>query len=476
MVLSATDSAWREEGVLLRDLFEILQRHGLVKSGTPVDTAFTRKPISRLVGALNEVARASSRRSKSSTLGGEYVHSASLDLGGAPVLCVAVNCRTEKVRRLAEFAALYSDRVYAYNFLADHSEEFGHPPRRDDGEFRKRVRDDVAVMCSLKPVIDAGLVVPFLPEHHVCTTCAVTRTLGTKSGRVASRVELDLREECLGGMQIDVRHLHGRYVLECSGVDAFAEHGRQIFIKSTPFPALDQRPRLHRQVLAGQVVRASPSLRRELGVHRRLVRGAMSSVVHHLNVCAEQRSQFLTGSETHVRVLRKLSEQCDDSVGWSGQIELVVPFVRDVPLGALVKLRKREAEAFVRFRGALNRAVSGAMGSGHRSRRDLDAVYRDVLHPELARLQGRVREAKRDLILKPLSAAVGVTAAVTVGVYSGLLGGPIADIAQALGLTKVLGDTVTEAVRATDVRKSVRSEEMYFLWRARRLAGSTGSR
>lgn len=93
------------------------------------------------------------------------------------------------------------------------------------------------------------------------------------------------------------------------------------------------------------------------------------------------------------------------------------------------------------------------------------SVYSDIVAPELGRLETKVMEAKRDLVKTPLSSALGVTASIGIGVYSGLMPLELAAIAAPLGLGKIIYDVVTGTSSLIDVEKAIRTERFYFLWK-----------
>ena len=65
-------------------------------------------------------------------------------------------------------------------------------------------------------------------------------------------------------------------------------------------------------------------------------------------------------------------------------LQTIVPFVSDVGLKDLLKLRHREEGAFIRFRGALSEALKEATPGGPRfTDRTAHDLYADVVAPRL---------------------------------------------------------------------------------------------
>lgn len=50
-----------------------------------------------------------------------FSHSASLGLGGSSTECAYINCRIERISKLARFALMYSDEVFINSFFSGYS-------------------------------------------------------------------------------------------------------------------------------------------------------------------------------------------------------------------------------------------------------------------------------------------------------------------------------------------------------------------
>ena len=100
-------------------LFEQIENAGLVVDGAPNFEAVSKMTAFDIV----EFAAQSRDLTSASLLpqeSGLLTHSASFSLGGSAWPCSTLECRLEKSRQLAQFAAFYSDKIYIRNFLVDH--------------------------------------------------------------------------------------------------------------------------------------------------------------------------------------------------------------------------------------------------------------------------------------------------------------------------------------------------------------------
>jgi hypothetical protein len=90
----------------------------------------------------------------------------------------------------------------------------------------------------------------------------------------------------------------------------------------------------------------------------------------------------------------------------------------------------------------------------------------------LAKLDVTVRAARRTLAKDAALKATGWVAAIAFGQITGLLPSSLLATAKALGLTKVIGDLTADALKPADKARSIRTEDMFFLWQVKETAKS----
>jgi len=90
-----------------------------------------------------------------------FSFSASLSMGGGNYPCENLNCRFENVKKTAQFAALYSDRVYINYYANDynHFEATKEPVVID--AMKSRMFNDLKLLCYLRPLIEGGKIILF---------------------------------------------------------------------------------------------------------------------------------------------------------------------------------------------------------------------------------------------------------------------------------------------------------------------------
>jgi hypothetical protein len=146
--------------------------------------------------------------------------------------------------------------------------------------------------------------------------------------------------------------------------------------------------------------------------------------------------------------------------------QLELPFIDDVPISDLIRIRQDEYPYFDRFRRSLSEALTAALdrSTDDTEPRDLAReIENDVIAPALMDIERRLRSAERTLTRKALTTG-GVAGAVTT---VGLL----------LGMPLIVGGGVASAVttipalhKYLDDRGAIELSDMYFLWHAQREA------
>jgi hypothetical protein len=185
-------------------------------------------------------------------------------------------------------------------------------------------------------------------------------------------------------------------------------------------------------------------------------------------------TSYLTDMVGEVDLLTRITQ--DTSVERRNQIAeqhltTILPFLADIAVADLVRLRDTEGDAFIVFRNALAKAIDAyASASKTFTERDGKAIYSDIIAPEVAKLDVKVREARRNLIKAPMRAGTAWAGAISFGVYSGILPTAMAAVASALGLVKVAAEITQTVMNLSETDQAVRTADFYFLWRMKRLA------
>jgi hypothetical protein len=378
------------------------------------------------------------------------------------------------VNQLAQFAAFYSDRVYIHNFLSNHEHQLHSEYSPSLEERRHTLLNDLEVLSHLRPLIEAGLIVPVTTTGDVCSQCIALGAFGVDADKRFLQERTQLAKRFFKDMTIVLDHSEGEWSLTCQAPEALLEHGCTYISYDVPPEPLDQMPRILQRALDGETVPLSREVRRKLNLHEELAGNVLGSVLFEMAVSQVLRTSYVSETELPIQILSAISGDRDLARRNSlvhKYLTSIVPFIGDVSPAAVVRLRQREEESFLTYRQALNKAIDDVQAQrANLKESDARAIYSDVVAPELARLDRAVRTARRDL-LKDLGRSVGAwTGAITFGMYTGLLPDQLLAAAKVLGLTKILADVGTAMAKLMSPQDGIKRENLYFLWRVRQMS------
>jgi hypothetical protein len=182
-------------------LYEALDTRGLLNGTEPVARAVASASRTALIETAVEIAQvtAVSELPPERSL---FAPSTTLSLGGGRAVCINIDCRMQKLQELGRFAGLYADRVYVPNFFTDHLPASHAAPGNSDDEARQAFYDDLALIGTIRPLVEAGLVVPVTAGDEYCPHCVAKRALGKGGDRRVDREFRRLRQTYLDQTEV----------------------------------------------------------------------------------------------------------------------------------------------------------------------------------------------------------------------------------------------------------------------------------
>jgi hypothetical protein len=126
-------------------LFEVMEKKGVIR-GSKVNV----KNIQKLSPTqIIDFASETQELTSSEHMGREkspYVFSSSLSLDGGIYPCESLNCRLDRAKNLAQFSALYSDRIYINYYPSDYLIHLEKVENIDKEELQERFTNDLSVL------------------------------------------------------------------------------------------------------------------------------------------------------------------------------------------------------------------------------------------------------------------------------------------------------------------------------------------
>jgi len=403
-----------------------------------------------------------------------FAQCASISLGGGSDSCVELNCRLNRARALGRYAAAITDRVYVHNPFSAYLPTSDHQyVVEDSDDTRMGFFADLRVLLELAPLIKAGLVLPFPAEEHYCHYCVAEFAFGESARKRLDVALAEYKHRFRNATRIAVSEAEHGFTLRLKAPETVLAHGGSLYDIDRLPRSLAKLPKLRGEIAAGGEAWVPPEVARRMRVCDEYASNILRTVRYGLTTTAFG-AFYVTDAPAEIEILMDLSGDAEDlnrNQLLFRHLTSIIPFLDDVEPSALAALRKAEPDSFIAFRRALSRALSSVKNSpaSKFTAADARAIYGDIIEPELTGLQKRVKEARRRAVRTAVRSAVGWGAALSFGLYSGIVPAELAGAVKALGLTKLFADAISHAGAVKDASGSTREESFYFLWRAKRL-------
>lgn len=401
-----------------------------------------------------------------------FKHFASLALGGGREECMELTCRQKKLDALSRFAIMYSDRVFIKSFITDSCNSGSTPI----DILRQGFYDDLQLLWLIRPLIESGDI-SFIPSFGcICSNCMCEKFgVDLEQQKRVDGLYRKLANDFLGETSLTIRWIGKEtFSVEQRGPESYFPHGFQGKILDELPKPLGRRPNILKKLLRDGKITASHTLQKELGVHREMAGDVVRNTLYGLIAANSYEASLLTHNPLHISCLNELSGDAKlvdrNSIAFEA-LTSHVPFLPDISLKNLLKLRSREKECFILYRAALNRTINEFKRSGSGfTKHNAKELYSDVLAPELARMDRKVKQAAKGLRTTAGRAVTGTVGAISFGLCAGVINPSAVPIVAVIGLAKVASDIV-KVMAIGDGEKAIENEGMYFLWKTKQLAG-----
>lgn len=471
------------------ELFEAIRSHGITTKTLERSASWSDQRLFSLVEELRQTTTEPKNISQ-----GPFSFAANDSLSGRSIPFCEGEARVTKVAQLARFAALYADSL----LLRDPFEWYPQPQVAVDNngnrtlvsrgleprdfsnqQLRRHLIDDLRLLLFLEPLFASGIAGFSKSVMHWCPNCVrAAADSGILSSLVAEPDEIAWQRR----IAKLVRHIE-RTFLE-RGTTLVHQHGDHahatIFMPEGMFEynqvqtTLNLPQRLAKK--ATEPITASIRDARRLRLFNDEIDRVIDDISTQNATANHFNCQYITDRAIDLELMDMVSNRRVRSFNRAAVDALShpLPFVDQVPLSRLLKLRKGSGESFLVYRDTVRSVLSSAEG---KSSTELREAFDDAIRPELNKIDLTLKNARRQMATSALIDLTIAFASVSIAAFSGLLpaklGIPkeVLDVGAALGgwqSAKSLASKIAE-IRSTP--KEVNESKYAFLWKVRRDAG-----
>jgi hypothetical protein len=205
----------------------------------------------------------------------------------------------------------------------------------------------------------------------------------------------------------------------------------------------------------------TPDSLKALAVHR-LVSQLMGALEDDLKVAYLLRGSLASTLWSHERAITRMSKSPDP---YSVAFDVSFPTLENVPINELIAIRLANGDAFLAFRDSLTKAAKEMCACSDEPNYDrlANQIKLQVIDPEIARLNSRLRTAQTSLAKKATGtialSTVGTLCAASMGLIPGAAAGAVLAASAIANLNKDLSKYI-------DDKAGIELSDMYFIWKA----------
>jgi hypothetical protein len=371
--------------------------------------------------------------------------------------------RVQKIEFLGRFAALYSDIVIVPLLL-------DRPSRAGSLDAAKLdLRDAAESLILLRPLILAGIVRPAVMTTRNC--CGFHADNLKEFSELTHSVAEEIASDSLGRFSMYYKpplEPGCDCELHVEGPKDYLDHGAMVWRLSSPPPWVAKSWRRERD---GRL-RVPPQKLRRSGIIQRIFEQVANDTTFHFAYGSVWKAKFLTDLPGEAELLRGLGDNGPSAhqhraTSLVSAMTHALPFVGDLTISEILKMRSEIFESFEQYRWALT-AIIREHGTQRLRISEATGICATELAPKIAMLENKIAVGRRGFKNKVVATSSVVGIVVTLGLFGlmqpaigcGLLGGALT------ALTGMLAESRSPMPEAA-------TDDLYFLLRMKQ-AGRRG--
>ena len=376
--------------------------------------------------------------------------------------CELWDCRSRKVHLLARYAALYCDNVIVpvdFEGACQETRDAFHPMTRAS------IASRLSEIVALRPLIETGIVALVPEKLYFCE--AHWQEAVPEHQRILKTAE-KLARANVGKFTVsyEPQMVEGHHagMLNFRGPEDYLEHGQMSRFISPPPSWLPKR-------LSSGKIQLSRELIRKKRVVVPLFQDIANDALLHAYFGPLFNARYVTdngGEAEFFQVLNARDRLGMRSAELCARLTHVVPMFQDVPLHAVLKLRRDEPEAFESYRSTLTKIVRDHVRDGKGvSSSEAKDIYLDLLKPELNALETTAKNLRRARMKESVLKVAAASTVVGLAVYGGLPSTQLLDFIKTVGGISVAKDLAEILGALQKNPTAVRNHNLYFMLRVK---------
>jgi hypothetical protein len=373
--------------------------------------------------------------------------------------CQEIQCKIKRAKIFSIFTAMYADNVYIQlDFITyEHFEACVINLDEDDNyewEFKGYIEHDLEILRVYADLIDAGIV-HITPVHKTyCKQCFQKTLLGIQDPIDISTIKNDYAEKVK--MVIDRRE-NDYVVISLKNLDDFFPDHPMLWI-------LDGNYNLEN--LAGTKIGKAVENRTFVNQFvSKFIEREFNAACYNEAYCKVHNAKFITNkpSDSIFMTLTKNDKKLSTFENITNILpQYDMPFITNINMNMLIKLREEEHESFNKYRIALTKAISEQHKTDDGN--DWRQIYDDILFPSFNELDLKMKQLKTGKLSR-FFGTIGVASSfIIAGKYGNVVPANIQNILSTIGTSAASAGINYMLDHSSTKKAELQSNDYYFLW------------
>lgn len=390
----------------------------------------------------------------------DFIANSSLSGGRHP--CVAKSCRLSRVDSLARFASLYSDSVLIQDPFPSVKSDSQYTSVKESF-LKYDLITTIGILYKLRPLIEKGIIGFAASEFHFCRDCYERYIRDIGFDNTKSKIYKILEHKFLYEVNYKVVVRDNFPVIEATGPEELVEHGQayRIPVGEKLLQAVSKHEKTGKNLLF------SKRKVKESGLLDSDINPIISDIVLQNFYSELYHTQYITDHELDLELIGA-ANATDVNILSNSLIKGFahsIPYLSDIEVSQLLKLRDVEGEAFNVYRDSFTQAIKSVSGPNAQK---VKQAFDDIVRPELNNIELAIKNSRKLLWGSLTQDIIFGTGFITVGLFSGLLPPNIGEIVAALGGFNFVAGSLDKINKLTQEPSEIRNNKYYFLWKANR--------
>jgi len=376
--------------------------------------------------------------------------SASLTLSGGNYPCESPFCRINRIRDLAIFSSLYSDRTTIYNPF-DFVCFYLNPSANDDisdKDFRIEAMNAFAITLELRPLLERGLIVFSKTIYFICASCKKKKDKIT--GLIIRDLDVVGKKTLFPLIQDKLEIKYGEKSFHLQGIEDLI--GDDVYFHYKEFPSFLTK--------GGKRINTIKDLKYNNPLIQRIIGKAIDSLMFQKLDGIENITQtYLTSNFLEKTLLEKIGKQSETKA--LNLFAKGLPVIQGVPLENIISTRDQYSDEFKSFQNRVSDLVNE--GNRFETQEEFDSYVVSNLTGELNDLTKIQKEGKKKLRSEGFTEGAFLGASIAISVLSNSQAPGI------LGLAKACYDCTKLISEAEEIEKEVQKSPLFFYYKLNKL-------